>query len=268
MWWFFRRKRKIILALGGGGARGLSNIGVLKVLEKRFGRDNMPFDMVVGTSIGSLIGAAYCLGISLEELEKKASSFSWPNIVDFGLSSTGLIKGNKFEDIITDIIGNKGFNDFKMPFALTTTDLETGEERTHVSGDLVKLIHASCSWPGIFSAVEIDNRLLVDGGVRNSIPTKAAREHGATFIFAVDPGFCVKNQKINNVITALIQSVQIMGEELNSYQSSIANLAVKPKLKDVDQFDFDKAKEIIHDGEDAMNGMITTLQKKIGRRRK
>ncbi|MFH1837499.1 MAG: patatin-like phospholipase family protein [Candidatus Omnitrophota bacterium] len=266
--WFSKKKRKIVLALGGGGARGISNIGVLKALERHFGRDNMPFDMIVGTSIGSLIGAAYCLGVTPEELEISAGSFSWPNIVDLGLSSTGLIKGNKFEEIITKIIGDKGFDDFKIPFALTTTDLETGQERTHTSGDLIKLIRASCSWPGIFSAVEIDSRLLVDGGVRNSIPTKAAREFEATFIFAVDPGFCVKDQKINNVITALIQSVQIMGEELNSYQSKIADILIKPRLKNVDQFDFDKAKEIIIDGETEMEKNMAALEKKLRRQGK
>ncbi|MDP8259266.1 MAG: patatin-like phospholipase family protein [Candidatus Aadella gelida] len=264
--WFSKKKKKVILALGGGGARGLSNIGVLKALEDHFGADNMPFDMIVGTSIGSLIGAAYCMGISPEDIEKKASEFTWPNIVDLGLFSTGLIRGNKFEDIISGIIGDKGFDDLKIPFALTTTDLEAGEEKAHDSGDMVKLIRASCSWPGIFSAVEIDGRLLVDGGVRNSIPTKAARKFGATFIVAVDPGFCVKTQKINNVITALIQSVQIMGEELNSYQSKIADLSIKPVLRNVDQFDFDKSKEIILEGYKASEQQMSRLERKLGKR--
>ncbi|MFQ5952756.1 MAG: patatin-like phospholipase family protein, partial [Candidatus Omnitrophota bacterium] len=90
------QKRKIVLALGGGSARGFANIGVLKVLERHFGgRKNMPFDIIVGTSIGSLIGAAYCLGMSVEELEERVLEFTWTKIVDFGLFSTGLIKGDK-----------------------------------------------------------------------------------------------------------------------------------------------------------------------------
>ncbi|MFH1846703.1 MAG: patatin-like phospholipase family protein [Candidatus Omnitrophota bacterium] len=257
------KKKKIVLALGGGSARGLSNIGVLKVLERHFGRDKMPFDMVVGTSIGSLIGAAYCLGISMEELEKKASAFKWSNLVDIGLHPTGLIKGNKFQLVIEDIIGRRGFCDMKVPFALTTTNLETGEEKAHKKGDLIKLIRASCSWPGIFTAVDVDGRLLVDGGVRNSIPTKAAYEFGATFILAVNPGFCVKKQKINNVINALIQSVQIMGEELNRYQSSVADIVIKPELVNVDQFDFDKAPIIIKQGEVAAEKVIKKLDRKL-----
>ena len=103
------KKRKIILAMGGGSARGLCNIGVLKVLEEHFGRDNMPFDMIIGTSIGSLIGAAYSLGMTLEELEKRTRNFSWQNLVDFGLYPTGLIKGDKLENIIRDCVGDKNF---------------------------------------------------------------------------------------------------------------------------------------------------------------
>ncbi|MBD3378941.1 MAG: hypothetical protein GF408_00565 [Candidatus Omnitrophica bacterium] len=258
------RRPKVVLALGGGGARGLTNVGVLKVLEEEFGSGSMPFDMVVGTSIGSLIGAAYCLGVPPARLEKAAGGFSWPNIVDIGLHSTGLITGKKFENIITDLIGDKGFEDMKIPFALTTTDIENGEELTHSSGDLVRLIRASCSWPGIFSAVEIDGRLLSDGGIRNSIPTKAALEAGAGFIIAVNPGFSVKDQKISNILDTLVQSVQIMGEELNRYQSKEADIAITPELKGIDQFDFDKADAIIRQGEKTARTHIKEIRKRLG----
>ncbi len=243
------KKKKVVLVLGGGGARGLSNVGVLKALERHFGVGKMPFDMVIGTSIGSLIGAAHCLGCSLLELEEMALKFSWPNIVDFGFHATGLIRGDKFEKIISEIIKDRGFKDMKIPFALTTVNIETGEAQTHSSGNLVKLIRASCSWPGIFAAVEIDGKKLVDGGVRNSIPTKAAWDFGASFIVAVNPGFGVKNHKVYNVLKALIQSVQILGDELNAYQAKEADIVIKPDLGDLDQFDFDKAAFIIKQGE-------------------
>lgn len=256
-------KQKRILALGGGGARGLCNIGVIKVLEKHFGKGHLPFDMVVGTSIGSLIGAAYCLGTNIEEIERKAHHFKWQNIVDLGFHRTGLIKGDKFAKIIVDIIGKKGFKDMKIPFALTTTVIETGGEMIHTSGELVKLIQASCAWPGVFSAVEVDGMLLSDGGVRNSIPTKAAQELGGTFIIAVNPGFGIKKQKVRNAIEALIQTVQIMGEELNAYQAEVADVAIKPVLENIDQFDFDKAAIIIQNGELAAEKEMTLLKRKL-----
>jgi len=257
------KKRKIILALGGGAARGLSNVGVLKVLEQSFGRDKMPFDMVIGTSIGSLIGAGYCAGVPVDEIEKEALQFNWPTLVDLGLNPTGLLKGNKLENIINDMIGEKGFSDLKIPFALTTTDIETGEELVHTSGDLVKLIRASCSWPGFFSSVEIGGRLLADGGIRNTIPTKAAYQFGATFIIAVNPGFAVKTHKIDNALKALVQSIQIMGHELNSYQVRSADVAIEPVLKDIDQFDFDKAALIIREGEIAAHKSMDQLKRKL-----
>lgn len=259
----FFKKRMNILALGGGSARGLCSIGVLKVLEKYYGRKNLPFDMVVGTSIGSLIGASYCLGMTVEELERRVKDFSWPKMVDFGIYSTGMIKGDKLEEIIKDCVDGKGFSDMKIPFALTTTNIETGEELIHNSGDLVKLLRASCSWPGIFTAVDYEGRLLVDGGVRNSIPTKAAKTYGATSILAVDPGFAVKKQKMSNVLRVTVQAVQIMGEELNAYQSKEADLTVKPDLADIDQFDFDKSAYIVKMGEAAAENAIGKIKHKF-----
>lgn len=260
----FFRKRKKILALGGGSARGFCNIGVLRTLEKYFGAGKLPFDMIVGSSIGSLIGAAYCAGKTLDEIEEVALTVRWPNIVDFGIFSTGLVKGDKMQGIIESVMAGLDFSNMKIPFAVTTTNLQTGEELVHTSGDLVKILRASCSWPGIFTAVDYDGMLLVDGGVRNSIPTKAAYDMGATFVLAVDPGFAIMTEKINNVLLAIVQSVQIMGEELNHYQSKAADIAIKPIMEDANQFDFDKASIIIKHGEIAAEKMMPKILRKLG----
>jgi len=257
------KKRKVILALGGGSARGLSSIGVLKVLERHIGRDNLPFDMIIGTSIGSLIGAAYCAGRPVSELEEQAAGFNWGSLVDLGLHKTGLMKGDKLEKTIIEMVDSIGFEDLKMPFGLTTTDLQSGEELLHTSGDMVKLIRASCSWPGFFSSVEIEGKLLADGGLRNSVPTKAAYNSGASFVVAVDPGFAISNQKIDNAFKALVQSLQIMGAELNTYQSKSADIAIRPELGEIGQFDFDKSGHIMKQGEIAAEECIKELKKKL-----
>lgn len=256
-------KGKNVLVLGGGGARGLSNLGVLKGFERYFKFEEFPFDMIIGTSIGSLIGAAYGLGFSLAEIEKEALTFTWQGIVDIGFHAAGLVKGDRFEKFIDGMIGDKGFKDMKIPFGLTTTDLNTGEDYLHTSGNLIKLIRASCSWPGIFSAVEINDKRLVDGGVRNSIPVKFAKKEGAGFIVAVNPGFSISGQKINNVFKALIQSVQIMGEELNDYQSRLADIVIKPDLGNTDQFDFAKAEFLIRQGEIAVEENIRSIKREL-----
>ncbi|MFQ5952731.1 MAG: patatin-like phospholipase family protein, partial [Candidatus Omnitrophota bacterium] len=167
------------------------------------------------------------------------------------------------EEIIKTCVDEKRFEDMEIPFALTTTDIENGEELTHTSGDLVKLIRASCSWPGIFTAVDIDGRKLVDGGVRNSVPTKGAHELGGTFVIAVDPGFAIKNAKIDSVLDAFIQGIQIMGEELNAYQGRVADVVIKPILEDIDQFGFDKSREIIAHGEIAAEKSMHCIKRKL-----
>ncbi|MBU0570786.1 MAG: patatin-like phospholipase family protein [Candidatus Omnitrophica bacterium] len=257
------KKRMIALSLGGGAARGLSNVGILKELEKNFGKEKMPFDMMVGSSIGGLVGAAYCLGVPVQDIEDAALKVSSSRLVDFSLNSTGLLKGEKLEKIISKMLDGKGFNDFQIPFAVTTTDIETGEELVHTSGNLVRIVRASCSWPGFFSSTEIDGRLLADGGIRNSVPTKAAYAMGATFVVATNPGFSISDEKIDNVFKALVQSIQIMGEELNEYQAGIANVVIKPELKNIHQFDFDRARYIMARGEDAARECMKELKRKL-----
>ena len=263
---FIKKNNKKVLVLGGGAARGLSTIGVLKIFEEHFGAQNLPFDLVIGSSIGGLVGAAYCAGRTVKELEEMAYNFTWTELLDVSISGTGLIRGDKLENIIRKIMGDKTFNDMKTPFAITTINIETGEEIIHNDGDLVKLIRASCSWPGIFCSVKIEEKLLADGGVRNSIPTKFAIRKNATTIVSINPGFAVKNQKIDNILKAMIQSVQIMGEELNAYQAENSDVVIKPELVDIDQFDFTKTEHVIEQGEKAARDKMKKVCKKINRK--
>ena len=132
-----------------------------------------------------------------------------------------------------------------------------------MKGNLQKLVLASCSWPGIFPPVELDGRKLVDGGIRNSIPVKMAKSLGATKTIAVDIGFCVKKGKIENLFQLFIQSIQILGEELDTYQSMQADIIIKPKLYNIDQLAFDKSTQAIRDGEDAAKAAIPEIRKKL-----
>jgi len=257
----FRKEEKIALALGGGAARGLANIGVLKVLKK----ERIPIDLLVGSSIGGLIAAAYALGDPLQKIEEAAIKFSFKKIADFHLSKKSLLRGKKLEKLIAEFIGDKGFRDTWIPLALTTTDIETGEELVHTKGNLKRIIKASCSWPGIFPPVTIKGRKLADGGIRNSIPVKMAKKIGAKKVIAVDIGFAVKKGKVDNLFQMFIQSIQILGEELDTYQSNEADVIIKPKLHNIDQFGFHHVKRAIHDGEEAAKKAIPEIRKKLGR---
>ncbi|MEI8175685.1 MAG: patatin-like phospholipase family protein [Candidatus Omnitrophota bacterium] len=257
-------KRTIALVLSGGSARGLAHLGAIKVFKE----EGITFDLIVGSSIGSLVGAVYALDCPLDEILKIALRTSANDIIDVTLSRMGLVEGNKLEALIRAAVGGRTFADVKIPLAIATVDIETGEEVCFTSGDLVKVIKASCSLPGIFKPVEIDGRLLMDGGIKHHLPTGIAKKIGADHTVAIDVGFCVKKAKIANMFGIIMQSIQILGQELSQHQSGEADLLIRPDLgEDMDQMAFDKASYIISKGEEAARAAVPQLKKLMEGRR-
>lgn len=257
----FRKKRKTALVLSGGSARGISHLGIIKVLK----REGIRFDMVVGTSIGALIGAVYCLDVALDDVEALALKTTANDILDITISRMGLTEGNRLEDIIRKAIKNKTFKDIKIPLAITAVDIDTGEGLCLTDGDLARAIKASCSLPGIFKPVELNGRFLLDGGLRQHLPIETAKRLGAEFIVAVDVGFCIKRGKINGMLGIIMQSIQIMGETLSLCQSVEADILIKPMLgNEVDQLAFHKSALAIKKGEEAVEAQLPILRKYAG----
>lgn len=254
------KRKKVTLVLGGGSARGLAHIGVLKVLE----REKVPIDSIVGTSMGAVTGAAYSIGVPVSEMERRASTFSTRKLLDPTMPTMGLLAGDKLEGAIKDLIGSKGFGDCRIPLAVVAIDIENAEEVVYQKGDLIKVLRASSSWPGVFNPVRIDGRLLSDGGIKHSVPTKTAKDLGAEYILAVDVGFCVKQGKIDNIFQMIMQSFQITGEELNRYQSREADVVIKVDLPDIDQAAFNRSREIIVKGVEAAESKMVQIKKDLG----
>jgi len=259
MFWFFRKKRKVTLILGGGSARGIAHIGVLKVLE----RERIPIDCIIGTSMGALVGAAYSVGIPISRLEEKAYNFTLNKLLDPTIPRMGLLAGEKLESVIKELLEGRNFGDCQIPLIIVTTDIEKNEEIVYKSGNLVEVIRASCSWPGMFNPVTVDSRLLVDGGIKNSVPVKIAKAHGADYMIAVDVGFCVTKGKIENIFQMLLQSFQIMGHELNMYQANEADAVISVDLGDIDQAAFHRAKEAVRKGSLAAEAKIGQIKKAL-----
>jgi len=257
---FLRKENKVVLVLGGGSARGVAHIGVLKVLE----REKIPIDMIIGTSMGALIGAAYAIGIPMKRMEEKAYGFSANMLIDPTIPRMGLLAGNKLENVIRDIIGNKGFGDCRIPLAVVATDIEANEEVVYKNGEMIKIIRASCSWPGIFNPVRLGGRLVVDGGIKNSVPTKIAKTvDGFNYMIAVDVGFCVRHGRIDSIFQMILQSFQIMGNELNKYQASGADAIIAVDLGDLDQTAFNRASEAVAKGTEAAEKVIGKIKKDL-----
>jgi len=258
----FFKKKKVALVLGGGSARGLAHIGALKIFE----RENIKFDLIVGTSIGAFIGGSYALGRPLEEAEKMALGFNAAESLDFAVPPTmGLIKGNRIYDIIKKNLGGKQFSDLKTPMAIVATDIEKGEEVVFTEGVLSEAVLVSCSYPGIFVPRRINGRLLVDGGIINTVPVSVARRMGADIVVAVDVGFCVKAEELKSIFGIILQAFQVIGEELNRYQSMQADIVIRPDLGPITQLDFAFAKTAIVKGEMAALEKLKSIKKKMKR---
>ncbi len=173
---------RVGLALGGGVARGLAHIGVISVLEEA----GVPIDCIAGTSMGAIIGASYCAGLSVDELKAIAARTGWRSVSRPLFSAGGLVTFTKMERWIEDNIGEFDVRDLAIPFAAVSSDLVTGERVIMWRGRLCTAIRASCSVPGFVPPVEIDGRLLVDGGITDNIPADVARMLGADYVIGVD----------------------------------------------------------------------------------
>ena len=175
-------KPKVGIALSGGAVRGLSHIGILKVLE----REKVYINFIAGTSIGALIGALYASGIKIDEIEQIVKTAKWRELVDFTIPKIGLIAGKKVEDYIKKILKNKKFEELSIPLSIVATDLNTGEKIIFNTGDVIKAIRASISVPGIFEPILDNNSIFVDGGLVDPIPVDIVKGMGADIVIAVD----------------------------------------------------------------------------------
>jgi len=176
---------KVGMALGSGGARGLAHVGVLKALKEL----DIPIDYVSGSSMGALVGAIYSSSVSIDPLESLADEFNWRKMLKLflpTLSKEGLIDGDKIVELLENNLEYRKFSELQMPFAVETTDIQTGNLHTITQGDLVDAVRASISIPLIFTPVRRDGKILVDGGLVSPVPVKSVRSLGADFIIGVN----------------------------------------------------------------------------------
>ncbi len=239
--------RKIGLALGGGGARGLAHIGILKVLE----REGIHADIIAGTSMGGLVGAAYAAGISPGEMERVAHRWSRPlemvKLMDPGLIQGAMLKGSRIYRALETLLG-KGLRFETLPrqLAVTAADLNSGCEVILKEGLVVDAIRATISFPGVFAPLKRFGLRLVDGGVLNNVPADVVRQMGANLVLAVDvlPEFSQNSPGRPNVAHPLfppkgprplkelwhIQMMMISAATRLRLQASPPDLLMRPRL--------------------------------------
>jgi NTE family protein len=286
---------RIGLALSGGGARGIAHIGVLKVLEEM----RVPVHCVTGTSMGSIVGGAYASGEQPKQLEATVLETDWNEVFrdrpprqeissrrktddyktlfapEYGVKDgslllpKGILAGVSieayFRRLTQSAVGISNFERLPVPFRAMATDIETGESVVLSRGSVAQAMRAGMSVPGAMAPVEIDGRLLVDGGIANNLPIDEARKLRADIIIAVNISTPpLKREEITSALSVSLQLINFLGKQ--TVEQQLKNLddrdvLIEPNLGDISAGSFDRAADAIRIGEEATRAMADRLSR-------
>ena len=248
---------KIGIALGGGFARGLAHIGILKVLEE----ENIPVDFIAGTSVGSVIGAAYASGISAKELEEVAALVRFKDFSRWTFSRFGLFSNDKMSIFLRKILRCKTFEELKIPMAIAATDIISGDAVVFTKGDLVDPVRASCAYPGMFQPVRIGGQLLVDGLLAHSVPAMPLRDMGAERVISVHlAAHWVKPGGPRHVFDVIGQCFSIAQERMCGPWKAASDIILQPEIGEFAYDDFVRAPDLIRCGEVAARAAMPEIR--------
>ena len=286
---------RVGLALSGGGARGLAHIGVLKVLEEL----RVPVSCVTGTSMGAVVGGAFSSGRTPAQMEATVLKTDWDQVFtdrpprqdvsirrkaddyktlfapEFGVTKDGLalpkgvIAGLSIESYFRALIGPGGdisdFNKLPVPFRAMASDIVTGDSVVLASGSVAQAMRASMSVPGAVAPVEINGKLLVDGGIANNLPIDEARKLCADVVIAVNISTPpLKREEITSVLSVSLQLVNLLGK--NTVDQQLKSLGerdvlIEPPLGNISAGSFERAADAIRIGEEAARAIADKLKR-------
>jgi NTE family protein len=247
---------KVALVLGAGASKGFAHIGVLKIIEA----NGIPVHLIVGTSVGSLVGSLYAYGYDSYNLQKLAFSIEKSDIVDLTVPDNGFIRGEKLEEYVNRAVRNTPLENLRIPFRAIAADIQSGKEFAFGKGNTGTAVRASCSIPGVFRPVRIGDRTYVDGGVVSPVAVDAARNFGADVVIAVDISAGNGGEAPVSTMETLLQSIGIMYAKLASLQLSRADVVIKPKVGHIGSSDFSRRHEAILEGEKAAQEALPAIK--------
>ncbi len=246
------------LALGGGFARGIAHIGVLKVLEE----EGIPVRVVTGTSVGALIGACYCSGLTIAEMQDVAHHTRFTTFARWTLSRYGFASNDRMVSFLDRTLKVKTFEELRIPLGVTATDFNSGEGVVFHSGSIVDPVRASCAYPGMFLPVEIRGRYLIDGMLSHPVPTRPLREMGADRVLAVHlKGTWTDGGAPRHLFDVIGQSFAIAQDAMSSLWKESADLIIEPDVAGFAYDDFKRADDLMHAGELAMRQALPEVRK-------
>ncbi|MDD4600576.1 hypothetical protein SDC9_06097 [bioreactor metagenome] len=290
--------RTVGLALSGGGLRGTAHIGVLKALLDY----NIPIHYISGTSAGAIVAAMFACGYSPRQMEKIIENVDIQRLIDLKVTvpdlikhgvkwmmsgmfrfwsvlPAGLIKGDKIEEFLADLWKDRTVRDTQIPIAITAVDINTADTvffTTPVPGSrailnaryyhntlLTEAVRSSISIPGIFFPKKYRGMTLVDGAVKNNLPTDILRHMGADVVIAVDLGYSgQENFDIKTVGEILMQCIDIMGREVTILKAEqYADVIIRPVITDIDFHDLKQAKKCIKRGQKAITDRLEDINR-------
>ncbi len=258
-WDEYSRKegKKIGLALGGGAVLGAVHIGVLRAMDE-FG---ISVDYISGTSIGAFVSAFYANEIKWHEIRDIALDLNWLDLSGISFSHLGILSNDKIGKLIRENIGDIALEDSKIPVAMVTTDIVSGEKVVLTRGDIGQAAMASTCIPGVFAPIEIDGNLLVDGGMVESVPISPLQDMGAEFIIAVDLNSRNKEKIPENIVEVMLRSFNIMSKTAARLQVQKADIIIAPDLSDFNVIDMDQTPDLIERGySEAMSALKKVIE--------
>ncbi len=283
---------KVGLALGGGAARGLAHIGVLKALEE----NEIPIDLIVGTSIGALVGGVYATTKSAAATEKRFLDFIFSKefkrakfdflresreakpglfynfislvkkgiFYSFSMAKTSWISAEHFEHNINGLLDDIRIEETKIPFAACSADINRGEEVVLQSGSLRRAVSASSAVPGLLPPVPVDGRLLIDGGWMSKVPVIPALRAGADLVIGVDVSKEIEDTTgFKNGLNIMVRANAIKAEALKEMQCRFADVLIEPDVDHIHWADFSAVVECVARGEEAARARAGEIRRQI-----
>lgn len=238
-----QERPKVGLALSGGFARGIAHLGVLRALEEA----HIPIDCISGTSVGALIGAAYCAGASVDQMERVAWRTQFTDFGRWTPSWLGLATNRRMEAYLAKLTGAHRFEDLKKPLTIAATDLTEGVAVYYTKGPIAPPLRGSCAYPGLFVPIEYEGRTLVDGFLAAPVPVEGALLLGADIVIAVylEAGTVTHPRTVTDVIS---RSFTIIQRHADIAWRQQADIIIEPDVKPFVWDDFSRTGDMIAAG--------------------
>jgi NTE family protein len=290
-----RRRPKLGLALGAGGARGIAHVGVLKVLQ----REGIPIDLIVGTSIGALVGAAYAVNPDALALARRVCEVLNPNgkketrlkllersywdedfkpdflhrlarivqkemFLSLALFRSAVLSEQDLRMSVEAFVPDIAIEETRIPYFSTATDLLSGRPVVLRQGPLIRAVMASCAVPGFMPSIEWDGMSLVDGGLIDMVPVIPAKQSGADVVVGVDVGMILRrNHPVEDGIDAIHRATEIMNYYLGTANRIKTDVLIQPVVGSFGWTDYFAYEELIRQGESAAEQKIDEIKKII-----